>query len=369
MSTDIRTVPLDQRHRDAGAKMVDFAGFWMPLQYSGIKHEHQAVRQKVGLFDVSHMGEVELRGEDALDAADLLFTNDIKRLDDGQAMYTAMCRADGGIVDDLVVYRLKPDHVLICLNAANRKKDVAHIREHLADFDNLVVEDTSSGWVQLALQGPRAEALMASITPTDLASISYFRARFETVAGVSDVLISRTGYTGEDGFELYIPVAGGDTVFDAILEAGGEHELELCGLGCRDTLRLEARYLLYGQDIDETTNPVEAGLSWVVKLDRDTDFVGRQAIERVKEAGPTRRLRGLVLQGRGVLRPGYEILDPETETSIGTVTSGTFAPTLDESIGLGYIDVEFANLETVDVQIRSRRSSAKLTRKPFYSRN
>lgn len=366
---ELKSIPLQSRHEDAGAKLVGFGGFLMPLQYTGIKDEHHAVRTRVGLFDVSHMGEVELRGPRALDAADRLFTNDIRALDDGQAMYTAMCNEAGGIVDDLVVYRLADDRVFICVNAANRAKDFAHMQSVLADWDDLELVNLSDDWAQLAVQGPNALALVQTIAGESVEEVKYYRARFQEVAGVEGVLFSRTGYTGEDGFELYIPAADAVTIFDALIEAGDEFGLQLCGLGCRDTLRLEAKYLLYGSDMDENTNPVEAGLSWVVKLDRDANFVGRQAIESVKATGPDRRIRGFVLEGRGVLRPGYDVLDPENGQKIGHLTSGSYSPTLEESIGLGYVDADHLDKETVHVDIRGRGVEARVTRKPFYKRS
>ena len=364
LDDDVKQIPLMARHEELGGSMVDFPGFRMPVQYDGIKQEHHAVRTNVGLFDVSHMGEVEVRGADAIEVVDSLMTNDASSLDNGQAMYTVMCRPDGGIVDDMVVYRLADDHLMICVNAANRDKDFAFMKEHARGDAELV--DRGDEYVQLALQGPKAEALLQEITDNDLSEITFFRAAHGDVAGV-ETLVARTGYTGEDGFELYIPADEGETVFDAILQAGESYDLQMCGLGARDTLRLEAKLHLYGQDIDETTNPYEAGLSWVVKLDKETDFVGREALADIKEQGVSRRLRGLVLQGRGVIRPGYEIYADDEQ--VGEVTSGTFSPTLEESIGLGYIEVDHANDEVVDLDIRGRRVAATVTKKPFYSRD
>lgn len=367
--TDLKSIPLQARHEEAGAKLVGFGGFLMPLQYTGIKDEHHAVRNDVGLFDVSHMGEVELRGPRALEAADRLFTNDIYRIENGQAMYTAMCNEEGGIVDDLVVYRLADQRVFICVNAANRAGDFAHISKYVGDWDDLELVNASDDWAQLAVQGPKALDLVQKIAADDISEVSYYRAKFGQVAGVDGVLISRTGYTGEDGFELYIPSDEATAVFDALVENGDAFGLTLCGLGCRDTLRLEAKYLLYGSDMDDETNPVEAGLSWVVKLDRDTDFVGRSAIEDLKQKGPERRIRGFVLEGRGVLRPGYSVLDPQSGEEIGLLTSGSYSPTLEESIGLGYIRAEHLDKDTVHVDIRGRGVPARVTKKAFYKRS
>lgn len=364
MSNKLKRVALDARHREHGAKMVPFAGFEMPLQYTGIKDEHLAVRSGVGLFDVSHMGEVEFRGSDAVRAVNRLVSNDLEPIAIGQAMYTAMCREDGGIVDDLIVYKLAHDHVLACVNAANRSKDFQHMKQHLIDGDVEMV-DTGDDWVQLALQGPMASELLATTTDYDLSSIDGYHCAWGEVAG-ERCLIARTGYTGEDGFELYIPVASGIAVFDALVQAGDAFDLALAGLGCRDTLRLEAKYLLYGNDMDETRNPIEAGLGWVVKLGRDPSFVGEEAIAKVKEAGPEQRMRGFILNGRGVLRPGYPVFVGDRQ--VGELTSGSYAPTLEKSIGLGYVDIDVANEERVTVEIRGKSIEATMTKKPFYSR-
>lgn len=358
-----KKLPLHDAHAEAGARFAPFAGYEMPVRYGAIKDEHHAVRQRVGLFDVSHMGEVFVRGRDAIAAVDRLVTNDCTRLVDGRALYTVMCRQDGGIVDDLIVYRLAEDEVLICVNAANRDKDFSWIREHI--HGDVKVTDESDGWVQLAIQGPRAVDVVASVAGQHATGIGTYWSCSARVAGY-DAIVARTGYTGEDGFEIYAPVAGARAVFDALVEAGGPHGMALCGLGARDTLRLEARYALYGNDIDESTNPIEAGLGWVVKTDAG-DFVGRDALLRIKEKGPSRRLRGLILEDRGVIRRGYEVFCDGVH--VGTTTSGGIAPTLDDiSIGIAYIASEYADRPSVEIDIRGRRVPARLTTKPFYSR-
>lgn len=365
MSDSLDRVPLHDRHIALGGRLVPFAGFEMPVQYQGIKDEHLAVRSAAGLFDVSHMGEVEVRGPDAIAAVDALVTNNVRGLVDGQALYTVMCAPDGGIVDDLIVYRLAEDHVFICVNAANRHKDVAFMREHLPNVD-ATLEDTSDHYVQLALQGPKAEALLKPLVDdADLSALKFFRCAWMQVAGVR-ALVARTGYTGEDGFELYIPGEGGAVVFDTLVERYVPNDLMMCGLGARDTLRLEARLPLYGQDLSAEINPLEAGLSWVVKLDAGHDFVGKAALETIKTQGVTRRLRGFRLEGRGVLRPGYAIF--VDGRPVGELTSGGYAPTLDASIGLGYIDVEHTDVERAEVEIRGRRLPVQVSKKPFYSR-
>ncbi len=360
---ELKKVSLHDFHVQAGARMVPFAGYSMPVKYTKIKDEHLAVREGAGLFDVSHMGQVEVRGPGAIEAVNRLITNDMKRLVDGKALYTMMCNEDGGIVDDLVIYRLAKDHILLCVNAANRHRDLSHIETCLRG--DAAVGDISDNTVQLALQGPKAESILAELTDVDLGSVKFFRSVSGKVAGV-ETLIARTGYTGEDGFELYLPVEGGDAVFGALLDYQ-DRGLTLCGLGCRDTLRLEAGLMLHGQDIDENTNPLEAGLGWVVKFDLKGDFVGREALERIKKKGVQRRFRGMVLEGRGVLRPGYPIeLDG---APIGELTSGSYSPTLEASIGLGYIDKGYEEVENVEIQIRGRSVAARIVDPPFYKRS
>lgn len=362
-TTELQHVPLEAHHERAGGKMVSFAGYLMPLQYEGIKHEHLAVRHHVGLFDVSHMGEIEIKGADAVAVADALVANDVYSLKDGQALYTTMCHEHGGVVDDLLVYRLSAEHVLLCVNAANRDKDFAHIKAHARGAST--IEDTGDGWAQLALQGPKAQALLSRLTSTDLTEIAFFHAVFGEVAGQPDVLISRTGYTGEDGFELYIPAASAAPIFEAITELGPEFELALCGLGARDTLRLEAKLHLYGQDLSDDINPLEAGLGWSVKLDTPHDFVGKSALCAIKSEGVTRRLRGFIVQGRGIMRQGCEIVNDQDEV-IGEITSGSFSYMLETSVGMGYVDRAHAGLEQVHIKVRSKQLSAQMTKKAFY---
>lgn len=364
MTQILKSVPLESRHKDAGAKMVPFAGYNMPLQYDSISTEHLAVRHGVGLFDVSHMGEIEVRGEDALDVVDRIVTNDCHALVDGKALYTVMCHEDGGIVDDLLVYRLAQDHVFLCVNAANRDKDFAHITEYASGAAEIT--DTGDDWVQLALQGPQAMAMLAPLTSEDATELKYFRAAFMKVAGVRS-LVSRTGYTGEDGVELYIPAAEGGVVFDALVAQGAAHDLQMCGLGARDTLRLEAKLHLYGQDMDDTIDPLTAGLGWVVKFDKSNDFVGKQALLERKEAGTEQKLVGLVVEDRGVIRSGYEVFVGDAQ--VGRVTSGIYSPLLEQSIGLAYIDRDHAMADEVEVAVRKRRLRATVTTRPFYKRS
>lgn len=362
MTDALRLLPLAAQHEALGARFAPFAGYAMPVRYGSIKDEHHAVRRRCGMFDVSHMGEVFVRGPGALAAVDRLITNDVTRLVDGQALYTAMCAPDGGIVDDLIVYRLGAEEVLICVNAANRAGDVAWIAEVVGS--DAEVTDESDAFVQLAVQGPQAVHVVTTIAPA-AAEVRPFHAAWGPIAGVT-CLLSRTGYTGEDGFEIYAPVEHAADVFDAVIAAGREVEMVPVGLGARDTLRLEARLMLYGNDISRTTNPIEAGLGWVVKFG-GSDFVGRAALERVVERGPTRRLRGLFLEAPGVLRGGYALFSGEQH--VGELTSGGIAPTLDDqSIGLAYIDVPYDDTERLEVEIRGRRLPVRLTKAPFYKR-
>lgn len=361
---DTRTLPLAARHLAAGAKMVPFAGFEMPISYAGIKEEHFAVRQRVGLFDVSHMAEVWVRGPRAVEVVNGLISQDLRATADGQARYAVLCHPDGGIVDDLVAYKVNDHEILLCVNASNRAKDVAFLQRHAGEGASLT--DESDDWAQLALQGPAAQALLAPLTDLDLAAVGYYHFGFGQIAGAR-CLISRTGYTGEDGFEIYIPVARAEAVFDAVVEAGPAHGLALCGLGARDTLRLEAKFPLYGQDLDDHTNPYEAGLAWVVKLNKPEDFVGRAALEAIKAQGVRRHLRGLIVEGRGIPRAHYPLMAGDHQ--VGELTSGTYSPTLDLGIGLGYVESAHADDPTLDVIVRGRAIPARVTRKPFYTRN
>jgi aminomethyltransferase len=324
--------PLYAEHVRLGAKLVPFAGWEMPIQYQGIAAEHTAVRERVGLFDVSHMGELHVTGPGALAAVDSLITNDLSKAENGQAVYTCCCNASGTILDDLIVYRRAEDDVLVVCNASNRPKIAGHFREALrgrAEF-----RDESDDTALIAVQGPRALELLrlagASLDPTQLRP---FRFAAGSVAGVQ-VTIARTGYTGEDGVELFCPNAGAAQLFSSLLDAGKGLGAQPIGLGARDTLRLEARLSLYGNEIDETTNPIEAGLGWVVKLDKPGGFLGRDALVEIKADGPKRAIAGFEMVGRGIARHGYPLLSMSGEP-IGVCTSGGPSPTLGKSIGLG----------------------------------
>lgn len=362
--SDLKQLPLHARHAAAGARFAPFAGYEMPVRYGSIKDEHHAVRRRAGMFDVSHMGEIFLRGPDAIAAIDRIVTNDCTKLEDGKALYTMMCLPDGGIIDDLIVYRLSQEEVLVCANASNRAKDFSWIRSNVRGDCSVV--DESDAWVQLAVQGPLSEEIVAEVLGAGVRGVDTFRVASFEMGGAS-VLAARTGYTGEDGFEIYAPVSAAEMLFDALVKAGEPHGMALCGLGARDTLRMEARLALYGNDIDESTNPWEAGLGWVVKLDSE-DFIGREALSALREQGPERRFRGLVLKGPGVIRSGYDIYVGEER--VGRTTSGGIAPTLDDaSIGLAYIARDYADAEEVSIDIRGRRIPAAVTTRPFYRRS
>jgi aminomethyltransferase len=354
----LRHTPLYEEHKALGARLVDFAGWEMPVQYEGIKAEHEAVRTAAGLFDVSHMGEVVIRGPQAEEAVQRLVTRDVSRLSVGQAGYAAVCYESGGTVDDVLVYRT-PDDFLIVVNASNREKDVAHFREHTEDLDAKLA-DESDDWALLALQGPRAVELMQPFTETDLSSIKYYRYEVGEVDGAYAVL-SRTGYTGEDGFELFVRPNDAPGVWRRLIEAGATP----VGLGARDTLRLEAGMCLYGNELDAETTPLEAGIGFAVNLDKKQGFVGQEALRRENEEGLKKRLVGFKVEGRGIARHDYPVaVGGET---VGSVTSGTLSPTLGEAIGLALVapDVE----DEFEVVIRNRPVAARTVPLPFYKRD
>ena len=355
---DLRTTPLHAEHLRLGGRMVAFAGYAMPVQYpTGIVAEHRAVRNGAGVFDVSHMGELVVTGPDALRLIQHVLTNDASVLDVGQAQYTALCREDGGVLDDCLVYRL-PGSYLVVVNASNLAKDREWIRAHAGAFD-ADVADRSDATALLALQGPRAPDLLAPSTDVDLDGVGYYRFARGTVAG-RPALIARTGYTGEDGFELYLENADAVPVWRSLVDAGAVP----AGLGARDSLRLEVGYALYGNDLDEEHDAIESGLGWVVKLDKG-DFIGRDALARRKEEDAARRLVGFRLSERGIPRPGYEIA--VGEEVVGAVTSGVHSPSLGCGIGLGYVDGEHAAAGSlVQILIRGKPVAARVERPPFY---
>ena len=340
--------------------MVEFGGWDMPVQYTGIVDEHRRVRSAVGLFDVSHMGEFEVEGPAALAALQALTTNDVTALEIGQVQYAVFCYPDGGIVDDLTVYRLGAQHFMVTVNASNIEKDWAWVTTHggSATWRNVSAE---TGLI--AVQGPGAEALVARLADIDVPALGYYRFARGKVAGVAAV-ISRTGYTGEDGFELYLPWNDTERAWVALLDAGSAVGAAPIGLGARDTLRLEMRYALYGNDIDATTNPIEAGLGWVVKADK-ADFIGKAVVDRVRAEGPKRRLVGLQMADRAIARHGYAVTSKGRR--VGDVTSGSYGPSVDRSIALAYVETPLAAIGTeLSVEIRGQERPAQVVKTPFH---
>ena len=359
-TTTLKRTPFYEFHKALGAKLVDFAGYEMPVRYTGDVREHRAVREAVGLFDVSHMGEFRVTGPGALAFVDRCVTNDVAGLEIGQVLYSPMCRPDGGIVDDLLVYRA-PDHVMVVVNASNIAKDFAWMLQHLPPDAKL--EDRSDETALLALQGPRAAELLRGHVPDAALDLGYYRFVTGTLFG-ADAILSRTGYTGEDGFELYFDVKDAARVWEGLMKVGTLHGLEPVGLGARDTLRLEMGYMLYGNDIDDSTNPLEAGIGWTVKLDRN-DFIGRDALIRIKQEGLVRRLVGVTAEGRRVPRHGMVV--EAGGRPVGQVTSGTFSPTLERAIAMAYVERGSAAIDTpLEVVSGTTRIPARITKKPFH---
>jgi aminomethyltransferase len=362
-STPKRT-PLYEAHRRAGAKMVEFAGWQMPVQYQGVIEEHLAVRGAAGLFDVSHMGEIEVRGSAALELCQRITANDVARLQVMEAQYNLLLNEQGGVIDDVIVYRVKPDAFFFCVNAANSDKDFAWIRDHA---DGAVeVENQSAMYAQLALQGPAAPVILQPLTALDLSQLKSFHCAFADVIGVR-CMVARTGYTGEDGFELYCHASDAEKLWNGLLAAGRPAGLVAIGLGARDTLRLEKAYPLYGHELDDTTTPLEAGLQWVTKLSKPV-FIGREALMKQQVEGVRRKLIGLELSQPGIARADYPLL--KSSRKIGRVTSGTQSPSLGKAIALGYVASEEAEIDNaIDVEIRARQVRAKIVPLPFYRRD
>ncbi|HSB71399.1 MAG TPA: glycine cleavage system aminomethyltransferase GcvT [Candidatus Methylomirabilis sp.] len=359
----LKQTPLNAVHRQMGAKMVPFGGWDMPVQYRGILEEHRAVRSAAGLFDVSHMGEVEFRGPAALAAVQRLTTNDASRLKVGQVQYTALTTEAGTFVDDLTAYKYADDHYMVTLNASNIDKDFAWMRAHTTG--NVEVRNVSEETALLAVQGPKAQAILQPLTPVDLAAIPYYWFATGKVLG-AEAIISRTGYTGEDGFEVYVTPRDAVGLWQALIDKGTPLGLLPCGLGARDTLRLEAKMALYGNDIDDRHTVLEADLGWIVKLQKG-EFMGRAALAKQKEEGVRRKLVGFEMVGRGIARSHYSIV--REGRPIGEVTSGGPAPWLNKNIGLGYVAVEHAAVGTeIEILIRGTGVAARIVQTPFYKR-
>jgi aminomethyltransferase len=367
--TTLRETALRSRHEDLGARLIPFAGWLMPVQYSGVIDEHRTVRSAAGLFDLGHMGQVRVTGTDALPYLQLVTTNDVSKLEPGDAQYSLLPNEQGGVIDDIIVYRL-PDEpgYLVVVNAANHAKDVAWMKQQRSSRAELAVdvEDVSDSMGMIAIQGPLASEIMAGLTETDLSGLEPFHAQRATVAGLP-VLVARTGYTGEDGFEFYVPQEQTTALWDAIISAGAPRGLKPIGLGARDTLRLEARMPLYGNELADDISPIEAGLGWAVKLDKGP-FIGREVIAGVKESGPSRKTVGFrLLERAGSARHGYPVeLDGR---DVGVVTSGAHSPTLGAEIGLALVEADVAGVgKPLDIVIRSRPVKAEQIKLPFYRR-
>ena len=356
---ELRQTPMYVSHQALGAKMVPFAGYEMPVQYKGIIEEHEAVRKNMGLFDVSHMGEIEIQGERALDFCQKVSSNDASLLKAGKVQYSTILNEDGGIIDDCTLYRLADAHFLFVVNASRNEEVYAWFQKQ--KIEGAEIKDCSDSYGLIALQGPKAEAFLNKIVKRDLATVGYYEFTWTEVLGAA-VLISRTGYTGENGFEIYIPTAKSLEVWEHLLVEGKGEGLVPVGLGARDTLRLEMGYLLYGTDMDTGNTPYEAALGWVVKLKKGS-FVGREALVKQKEAGVKKRIRGIKIEGKGIPRSHYEVY--QGETRVGEVSSGTFSPTLKSGIGLAYLDAEIGLDQKVDVLIRKKRFVATVVKPPF----
>jgi len=357
----MKTVPLHQLHIRLGAKMVPFAGFEMPVRYSSDLDEHHTVRNAVGVFDVSHMGEFSVKGPGALALVQKVTSNDATALYDGKVQYGYLPNATGGVVDDLLVYRIAEDNYFLVVNASNIEKDWNWIQSH--NTEGVAMENLSDSLCLLAVQGPNATAALQKLTDVNLASMEYYTFTIGEMAGIKDIIISATGYTGAGGFEIYVKNADAEKMWNAIFEAGAEFGIKPVGLGARDTLRLEKAFCLYGNDIDDETSPLEAGLGWVTKFTKD--FTNSEALKAQKDAGLKRKLVGFEMLDRGIPRGHYELCDAEGN-KIGEVTSGTQSPTLQKGIGLGYVPTEFSKTGTeIFVKVRDRLLKAQIVKTPF----
>ncbi len=362
----LKRTPLYNTHLSLGATIVDFAGFEMPVKYSSLVEEHLAVRKTCGIFDVSHMGEIELRGPKAFFAAQWLTTNNIGRIGDSQAQYSLLCRPDGTVVDDILIYRLKEDHFLLVVNAVNTEKVYEWLKDNIKD--DVTVENTSDSTAQIALQGPLAEKALTSVSDFNVERLRPFHLLPAKVCGIN-IAISRTGYTGEEGFEMYINPGYASEIFEGLLEGAKTLGIKPVGLGARDTLRLEMGYPLYGAELSDETTPIEAGLKRFINLNRE-DFIGKEALLKQIEDGVEKKLVGFEMTEKGIARSGYKIKSPsKKDDEIGAVTSGTHSPSLERAIGMGYVLSEHSEIGTeISIDIRGKLRKAIVTKRPFYKR-
>ncbi len=362
----MKDIALKSMHEELGAKMVAFAGYNMPLQYAGLSQEHHAVRNGVGVFDVSHMGEFYVTGPNAFELVQKISTNDVSKLVDGKVQYSCMPNGKGGIVDDLLIYRFSEEKYLLVVNASNIEKDWNWISEQ--NTMNAVMENVSDTISLLAVQGPKAAEAMQSLTGIDLNEMTYYTFKEGTFAGIDNVLVSATGYTGSGGFEIYFKNENAEAIFKSVLEAGKTFDIEPAGLGARDTLRLEMGFCLYGNDIDDSTSPLEAGLGWITKFTDGNEFIDREFLASQKETGVTRKLVAFEMIDKGIPRQGYEIVDAN-DNVIGTVTSGTMSPSMKIAIGLGYVNLPHNKVDTeIYIRVRKKTLKAMVVKLPFYKK-
>ena len=358
----MKTTALTQKHIDLGAKMVPFAGYLMPVQYEGVTIEHLNVRDKVGVFDVSHMGEFFVEGPHALDLIQRVTSNDVSALVDGQVQYSCMPNLRGGIVDDLLVYRFNAEKYMLVVNASNIEKDWNWIQQF--NINNVNISNQSDYYSLLAVQGPKASQALQSLTPINLSELKYYTFTISNFCGFEEVIISATGYTGAGGFEIYFPNDIAESIWESILESGKSHGIQPAGLAARDTLRLEMGFCLYGNDIDDETSPLEAGLAWITKFNKNFNY--SEELQLQKENGIKRKRVGFEMLDRGIARNGYTILN-ENDEKIGFVTSGTMSPSLQKSIGMGYVNSEYAKRDTeLYIQIRNKKIKAQVVKLPFF---
>lgn len=363
--TQLKKTPLYDLYKKYGGKTIDFGGWDLPVQFSSIKEEHEAVRTKAGVFDVSHMGEIEVKGEAALPFLQYVMTNDVSKLQTNRAQYTAMCNENGGTIDDLIIYKRAENDYFLVVNAANLEKDLAWLQKH--QMAGVEINDLSDEISLIAIQGPLAKKVLQKLTTEDLSEIGFFAFKDQVDIQGRKALVSRSGYTGEDGFEIYCKNEDAPFLWEKILEVGKEDGVIPCGLGARDTLRFEAKLPLYGQELDEEISPYEAGIGFAVKVDKEADFIGKDALKQQKEKGLKRKLVGIEMIEKGIPRHGYEVFVGDKR--IGTVTTGTQSPTLKKNIGLALIDSEYSAIDTeIEVQIRKKRVKAKVVKTPFYKR-
>ncbi|GGM40039.1 aminomethyltransferase [Paraliobacillus quinghaiensis] len=365
---ELKRTPLYPTYQKWGAKVIDFGGWALPVQFTGIKQEHHATRNAVGLFDVSHMGEFIVEGKASKLFLQQLLTNDLDKLEVNKAQYTIMCYPDGGTVDDLIIYQLAEEKYLLVVNAVNTDKDFNWLMEHKPN--DVILTNQTDKFVQLAIQGPKAEKVLQKLTDTNLHAIKFFRfAQEVSFSGVkAKALVARTGYTGEDGFEIYIDATSGLAFWQSILTAGQADKIEPIGLGARDTLRFEANLALYGQELSDEITPIEAGLGFAVRTDKSIDFIGKDILEKQKKEGPKRKLVGIEMIEKGIPRHGYPVLIEDEQ--VGFVTSGTQSPTLNKNVGLVLIDAEYSKEGTiVTIKVRKKQLQAKVVSTPFYKRD